>query len=293
VKTTRREFLKCAMAATGGAVITPMHGADSSLRQSLIDVNVNLSRWPTRRLRFDETSELVAKLRAQGVTQAWAGTLEALLHKDLAAVNRRLAEECRRHGRGMLVPFGAVNPKSPDWEKELARCVDEHRMPGVRLHPNYHGYKLDDPSFARLLRLAAGRDLVVHLGLAMEDERMMHPFLRVEAVDTAPLVQLVKQTPGLRLVLLNALGTLRARPLLELIAAGAVYVEIAMLEGVGGVANLLAQVPANRVLFGSYAPLFYFESALLKLKESVLTASQRNAIRHVNAQGLLAKTTIN
>ena len=76
--------------------------------------------------------------------------------------------------------------------------------------------------------------------------------------------------------------------LLELISAGEVYVEIAMLEGVGGVANLVAHAPSDRLLFGSHAPLFYFESALLKLKESPLTAEHFGAIRHKNAQRLMA-----
>lgn len=162
-------------------------------------------------------------------------------------------------------------------------------MPGIRLHPNYHGFKFDEPQFARLLRLAADRRLMVQLALVMEDERMMHHLLRVEPVDTTPLVDLVKQTPGLRLMLLNALRTVRGKPLLDLIAAGEVHVEISMLEGVGGVANLLAQVPHHRVLFGSHAPLFYFESSLLKLKESLLTEEQLRAIRSRNAQRLLAK----
>ena len=161
-------------------------------------------------------------------------------------------------------------------------------MAGIRLHPNYHGYKLDDVDFVRLLRLAAERGLIVQLAMVMEDERMMHPLLRVEPVDTAPLAKIIKQMPGLRMVLLNALGTLRGQPLMDLIAAGEVYVEIAMLEGVGGIAKLLGQVPVNHVLFGSHAPLFYFESALLKLKESPLNAEQLRAIRSENAQSLLA-----
>jgi predicted TIM-barrel fold metal-dependent hydrolase len=97
--------------------------------------------------------------------------------------------------------------------------------------------------------------------------------------------------PRLRLVLLNALRTLRGQPLLDLIAAGEVYVEISMLEGVGGVANVLAQVPANRVLFGSHAPLFYIESALLKLKESPLSEEQLRAIRSQNARALTISQT--
>src|SRR5262249_59427323 len=154
---------------------------------AIVDVNVNLSRWPTRRIRGDDTAELVAKLRRHGVVEAWTGSFDALLHKDIAAVNARLVPACRAQSALRLAPFGSVNPLLPDWEEELRRCAEDHRMPGVRLHPNYHGYALDHPAFARLLGIAAERRLVVALALLMEDERMMDPQLRVPIVDPSPL----------------------------------------------------------------------------------------------------------
>ena len=290
----RREFLGAAVTATGLVATAGVSMAavkSNGVRDRLTDVNINHARWPPRRLRYDDTGELVAKLRRHSVIQAWAGSFDGLLHKDLAAVNAWLAEECRRRGRGLLLPFGSVNPKAPDWEEELRRCVEVHRMPGIRLHPNYHGYKLDDPAFARLLKVAADQRLIVQLAVMMEDERMMHPLLRAEPVDPAPLSDLVKATPSLRLVLLNTLPALRGESLRKLLAVGGFYVEIAMVDGVGGVANLLEQVPLQRVLFGSYAPLFYFESALLNLQESPLSKEQLNAIRHENVQRLIASKT--
>jgi len=288
---TRRRFLGFFSAASGAAVLrcetvsAPRHARTAS---ALVDVNVSLSQWPLRRLALSNTTGLVAKLRGNNVISAWAGTFDGLLHKDLAGVNARLTHECQRNGRGVLRPFGSINPMLPDWEEELRRCADEHRMPGIRLHPNYHGYSLSDPNFARLLKLAAERRLIVQLALVMEDERMMHPLLQARPVDTAPLAGLVKQMPSLRLVLLNALRTLRAKPLLDLIAAGNVFVEISMLEGIGGVGNLLQQVPSTRVLFGSHAPLFYFESSLFKLRESPLSDEQMRNIRAANARTLAA-----
>jgi uncharacterized protein len=249
----------------------------------LIDVNVTLHQWPFRRVRGDDPASLANLLRAKGVTEAWAGSFDGLLHRDTGAVNARLAADCRTHGGGLLVPFGSINPRLPDWQEELRRCREDHRMPGIRLHPNYHGYTLDDPACAEMLAMAARSGMIVQIALAMEDERTQYPLLRIAPVNPAPLPALLKQWPLLRVVLLNGGRMAQARPLA---AAGQVYFDIAMVESVNGVAKLAADITAARVLFGSHAPLFYFESAALKLKESILPEDQLAAVREENAHRL-------
>jgi uncharacterized protein len=253
----------------------------------IIDTNVYLSRWPTRRLRDDETAKLVEKLKSRGVVEAWAGSFDALLHKDIAAVNKRLADDCAANTAIKLVPFGSINPMLPGWEEDLRRCAEDHKMPGIRLHPNYHDYKLDDPIFATILKAATERKLIVSLALVMEDERMMHPNFRVPNVDAKPLAKVVEQTPGVRLQLLNALKTMRGEPLAAVVQAGQVFVEIAMQEGAAGIETLLKSVPLDRILFGSLSPLFYFEAAELKLQESALATPQVRAIAEENARRLM------
>ena len=149
----------------------------------IIDTNVNISRWPFRRLAGDETPDLVARLRKQDVVQAWAGSFDGILHKDIGGVNARLAAECNTHGRGFLAPFGSINPKLPDWREDVRRCANDYRMPGIRLHPNYHGYDLKDPVFAEVLQLAGASGQIVQLVVAMEDIRTQHPLMRVPPVD--------------------------------------------------------------------------------------------------------------
>jgi predicted TIM-barrel fold metal-dependent hydrolase len=272
----------------------------------IIDVNITLGQWPTRRVPFDDPNKLIEKLRAHNVTEAWAGHYDGLFHTDLTDVNNRLANLCKRvplappvpssnenkrlqrdKPSPKLAPFGEINPLVPNWETELDRCATVHHMPGVRVHPNYHNYKLDHPNFARLLKIAAERNLIVQLTILMEDPRMMHPLLRVPPVDITPLEKLVSQTPGLRLILLNALTSVsRIDKLYRLTNAGEVYVEIAMLETLAALETLVKDIPLERILFGSHAPSFYFEAAVLKLQESNLPAAHHRAITHESARRL-------
>ncbi len=245
----------------------------------MIDVNVYVSRWPFRRVHGDEPNQLAALLRGRGVTQAWAGTFDGLLHKDISGANERLAESCRAAGGGILVPFGSINPMLPDWQEDLRRVDEVHRMRGIRLHPNYHGYKLSDARAAELLGAAAKRGLAVQIALAMEDERTQNPLMRVPPVNAAPLGAIAARIPGLKLMLLNAGRGVPEIP--------GVYTDFAMHESPYAVRRAIAAVGRDRVVFGSYAPFFYFESALLKLKEAGLNPDEARAITDSNAPRFL------
>ncbi len=76
--------------------------------------------------------------------------------------------------------------------------------------------------------------------------------------------------------------------LLQRLSAAKVMFDIATLEGVAGIENLLRRVPGIRVTFGSHSPYFYFEAALLKLQESILAPAELEAVRSGNAQALLS-----
>jgi predicted TIM-barrel fold metal-dependent hydrolase len=257
----------------------------------VIDTNVDLFRWPFRRLIGDDPASLVMRLKKKGATQAWAGSYEALLYRDVAGVNIRLAAACREHGSNFLVPFGCINPKLPDWEEDLRRCHEDHHMPGIRLYPSYHSYTLTDPEFVKVLSLAANRKLIVQIALSMEDPRTQFPLMPVPPTDPAPLSELLPKIPNVQLLLLNAgyWGGNTTPNIQQITKSGNVYFDMAMNEGVGGLGRLVEETSPSRIVFGSHYQFFYFESALLKVRSAGLPPDQEFAIYEGNARKLLRK----
>lgn len=284
----RRRFLQGSI-AVAALHVAPVRAAEPTPTRvsGIIDTNVYLDRWPFRQLRLDDTAALVEKLRARGVVEAWAGSFDGLLHEDIGAVNARLAAQCKEHGGGLLKPFGTINLALPAWEEDLRRCHEVHRMPGIRLHPNYQNYQLAEPAFPALLRQAAERKLVVQIVGAMEDERTQHPLMRVSPVDLTPLPRALEAAPGARVMLLNWPRMSGGKPVLITLQSTRVIFDIALLEGIAGIETVLEELPVERLCFGSYAPYFYHEAATLKLQESELNDAQIKAITHENARRFL------
>lgn len=259
----------------------------------IIDTNVNLFDFPFRKLKYGTTEALVEKLRKHRVVQAWAGSFEALLSKDLDSVNRRLADECRQKGAGMLIPFGSVNPAWPDWEEDLRRCQEVYGMPGIRIFPLYQTIGFEDPRFEKLLTAVAERGMILQIVGDVEDVRHLHPIVTLRNTSFGLLPSLLKATPQARVQLLHWNGRVGGKVLDELVAETNVVLDISRLESNGAVGRLIdgrmwsggtAPVPAERLLFGSHVPYFPMEANLLRLFESPLTYEQLTAIMHRNAE---------
>lgn len=253
----------------------------------MIDVNVALGHYPFRRLPDDEPDRLAARLRKHGITEGWASSLEGLLHREFGSLNARLARQCRAAGDGLFRPVGVIHPGQPDWVDDLRRCTETHGMKGIRLFPSYHQYDFRLPAIGQLFDLAAERKLFVQVQWRVEDERTEHPLLRPQMPDAGPLIELVAARPGLKLILLNAQRDIRTEMAGRLMAAGRVYFDIAGIEGAGGIERWIAAHSHERLLFGTYSPVFLAESAVLKLQESELPGPIRDGLVRGNAAGIL------
>jgi predicted TIM-barrel fold metal-dependent hydrolase len=281
----RRDLFNTAMTVGAASLLgseSAAGAAQPDTPRRIVDTNISLFQWPFRRLPLDDPETLIAKLRALGITEAWAGSFEGLLHRDIAEVNRRLAETCRRHAE--LVPIGSVNLDLPGWQDDLGRCIEQHNMPGIRLHPNYHGYTLADRSFQQLLERATSAGRFIQIAAAMEDTRTQHPMLRADDVDLAPLTSLMRDNDGAQVQILN----LRPRgPLLENLAnTPGVYFDTSRVEGTDGIAKLMRSVPNGRVMFGTHAPFLIPEAALIRTYESDLDDEELLSLLSASADSL-------
>lgn len=269
----RRNFMLSTSAALAAA---SLHAEEKA---RLTDCHVYLGSNPFRQLGGEN---FLPGLMQRGVTEAWAGAFEGLLRRDVANVNRELVKACQND---IVRPCGTINLSLPAWQDDVKRCAEDHGMRVIRLHPNYHGYALTAPAFRELLPLAVKHRLLIQLVVQMEDERTQNPQVRVAPVDLKPLPGILKEVPEARLMLLNSNAAMLLRHLQE---CPNVWLDFAMIEGVGGVETLLKTWPVERVVFGSFAPVFYWESARLKMQESALDATQATAMQWQNAASLLA-----
>lgn len=291
---TRRGFISTMAAGSVVAGITVSNPEHSTVAEkpSITDTNINLFKWPFRRMKYEDTNSLTAKLLQHRITKVWAGSFEAVFSKSINEVNSRLAEECRKSRKVSFVPLGAVNIGWPDWEEDLRRCHEVHKMPGIRIYPAYQTYDLTHEDFPKLVGLASERGMIIQIVGTLEDTRVQHPIVASRDITFEPILDAMKKNPKAKVQLLSWNDYVNNDLLKKFVSETTVMFDISWLESTGGLGRLIdgnswngmrTPVPVERIMFGSYAPYFPVESAMMKLFESPLTLQQLTSVMNMNA----------
>lgn len=172
-----------------------------------------------------------------------------ILDRALAIRDGALGERAAR----MIVPFASVHPADPVWEKRLDD-IAAHGIKGLKLHPYYQDFKLDDPAVLPMFRKIAELGLVVECHAGFD---VGYPS-RNDACSPAEIAALLRSVKNLKFVAAHLGGCAGSAPhatdgILELGA----YIDTSALHRdwhKDEEMRILRSWPRDRILFGTDFP---------------------------------------
>ncbi len=255
----------------------------------MIDVNCYLGHFAFRQLRNNTADELLRMMDAKGIEKAVVGSAAAVTYRNAQSGNEELHREIKSH-RDRLIPFAVINPGYAGWADDLKICREEFGMRGLRLHPGWHNYKLADACCHELVAAAAEHKMPVSIPIRVEDNRQRHWLVDVPDVPLAAVTDLVKSNPKATFILAAGSGFTRY-------ALGKknndmpknYYIGICRVTALlaNELAQLVANIGAERLVFGSGMPFHYPDPAILKLKVLDAPEADKEKIRQGNAAKIL------
>lgn len=184
-----------------------------------------------------------------------------------------------------VLPFAALHPLSPDWRAELEKAA-ERGAKGVKLHPEYQLFDMDDPAVYPLYEqtLKLGMILLFHAGFdpAFPDSRRGYP-------DRAAKV--VRDFAGGKIVLAHMGNCLSAEETERHLAGLPVYMDVSMCHAGIDPARAGAFMRAHGeryFLFGSDTPWGGYEETVNWLDRTGLSEEAKSAVMGENAARLLS-----
>ena len=223
-------------------------------------------------------ASLDALMRAQGVT-AFAVQNIATNPRQMKKVNDfAFAQAC-----DYIVPFGSVHPDAPDALEELER-IAAMGLRGIKFHPEYQSFFVDDPKLFPIYKKAASLGLII-LFHAGEDIGFPAPYHCTPDRLAAALPHI--DTP---VIAAHWGGCWMGREVLRHLCGLPLYFDVSFGYGNMPRAEALAILEkhgAQRLLFGSDCPWHTPEMELRLLDTLELSETDREDILWNNAAHLL------
>ena len=251
----------------------------------IVDVNAYLGHFAFRRLRHNTAASLLALMDSKLLDKAIVSSASAIPYRNSQAGNEEVAQEVRGHS-DRLIPFAVINPFYAGWQDDLKICHEEFGMAGLRLYPKWHNYQLSSACCRELVNTATERGMVISIPIRAEDNRQRSWLLNVPDVPLEEIVELVKAHPKARFILLNGIGYTRCPLGRKDNGLPSNYaMELSRLSAVlaNELGQLITNLGAERVMFGTGMPFKYPDPALVKLEVLDASEDDKEKIRSQNA----------
>ncbi len=222
-------------------------------------------------------ASLLASMDAAGVARCCVANIATKPEQSTAILSwsQQIASE-------RLIPLGSVHPFSPRWGEEL-EAIAAAGLPGIKLHPLFQGFVVDDDAVMPLYAKAAQLGLFVlfHAGLDISypGERGASP---------ARLARVRSQVPGLVMIAAHFGGWQVWDEVIEHLAGKDIYLDTSYIHQVPGpqLETILRRHGTHRILFGSDSPWLSQVECLRHLRGMPLSAESLQGILGGNALGL-------
>jgi predicted TIM-barrel fold metal-dependent hydrolase len=184
-----------------------------------------------------------------------------------------------------IIPFPSLHPEAEDAEEQVRRIRAEG-FKGVKFHPYYQDFEIDEERLFPVYRMLEREGLIVvmHTGFDLA-------FERVRKADPVRIVSVLERFPDLKLVTTH-LGSWEDWEEVETHIMGKkIYMEISFsLDCMDRetARRIILNHPQDHILFGSDSPWADQAQAIALLKSLALGKDREKSILRENALNLLA-----
>ena len=236
----------------------------------IIDWHVHLaSRWTGMNMAVHDSDEMVRRAQAVGLSKL---VVFGAIHPDMRQTNDMVGELVRRYP-DYVVGFATLNPYQVDMAEEARRCFEQFGFRGVKVHSLHEAYQSPAPiagyrgEWDSLFQFLAGRSAPV----------LYHGVVTEEMIRSWPEVPFVAAHGVGNVQAMRALGRYRN-----------FHVDTASTQNPAwAVSRAVDILGADRVLWGTDAPLDDFAQRLGVVLDSGLPEARMRQVLGLNAARLL------
>jgi len=237
----------------------------------MIDANTVFGFWPRRKVDIS-IERLLAMADKYRLKQILSLSLKGVLYDDDEG-NAETLRSARHHRE--IIPVATIDPRKYFKKSNKVSRLKDQGFKMLRLFPDLQGWPIEYLPFYAILE-------------ELEEAGMP---LMISLPGCGDATRIVKITKGsaFPIIMTNIWYGLYSEIISAALASNNIYAETHWFDSPDAYEVLADAIGANRIIFGSMMPLYYFHASYLLLKNTGISKKQKDLIGSENIKKLISR----